>query len=267
MDDLWKKTNLFFRRENPMNDELLDKMKFLDLRWLTTNWDDVLAVAKQTSPSYHRFLTQVIDQEHANKKERVRLSRIKRANIEQPLVMETFPFTKQSNLKKQLVMEMFDSLDYMTKSRDLIFIGPTGCGKTGLATSFLIHAINNNYRGCFIDFKQLIELLYKSLADHSDKKVINRFQDYDCLCIDEIGYAPVSQEQAGLFFELMKKRHKKGATIITTQLGFEEWGTFLKNSHLTAALLDRLTEDCVVFNMKKCISIRPKKVIYGTDDK
>ena len=250
-----------------MNDELRSKMRFLDLRWLMTNWDDVLSSAKQLSPSYHKFLTQVIDQEHANKRERIRLSRIKRANIVEPLVMETFPFPRQPNLKKQLVMEMFDSLDYMTKVRDLIFIGPTGCGKTGLATSFLIHAINNNYRGCFIDFKRLIELLYKSLADHSDKKIIKRFADYQCLCIDEMGTTAVGQEQAGLFFELMKKRHKKATTLITTQIGFDDWGTFLKNPHLTAALHDRLTVDCVVFNMRNCISIRPKSVIYAADDK
>lgn len=249
-----------------MNDELLAKMKFLELKWLMANWDETLAAAKRLSPSYHRFLTDVIDREQADKKERLRLSRIKRANIAEQLVMETFPFVRQPNLKKQFVMEMYDSLDYMTKVRDLIFIGPTGCGKTGLATSFLIHAINHNHRCYFIDFKELVDDLLQSIADHSEKKVIKRFQSYACLLIDELGYGPVNQEQAGLFFELMKKRHKKVTTLITTQLGFDEWGTFLKNPHLTAALQDRLTEDCVIFNMKKCITIRPKKVIYATTE-
>jgi len=62
----------------------------------------------------------------------------------------------------------------------------------------------------------------------------------------------------------MRRRHKCKITIITTQLGFEEWGGFLQDSHLTAALLDRITVNCAVFNMKDCISIRPKKIVYAT---
>ena len=72
-------------------------------------------------------------------------------------------------------------------------------------------------------------------------------------------------EKAGLFFDLMKMRHNKRCTIITSQLGFDEWGAFLKDRHLTAAILDRITENCTVFNMSKCISIRKKRITYATE--
>ena len=85
------------------------------------------------------------------------------------------------------------------------------------------------------------------------------------LLIDELGYTSLEKDQAGLFFELMKRRHKKHCTILTTQLGFEEWASFLQSPHLTAALLDRITVNCAVFNMKTCISIRPKRIVYGSD--
>jgi DNA replication protein DnaC len=80
----------------------------------------------------------------------------------------------------------------------------------------------------------------------------------DCLLIDELGYVEVEPTQIGLFFALMSSRHKKKSTLITTNLGFEDWRTFLKNDHLTAALLDRLTENSHVFNMKGCYSLRDK---------
>jgi len=64
--------------------------------------------------------------------------------------------------------------------------------------------------------------------------------------------------QVGLFFTLMHKRHKNKTTLITSNLGFEEWGSFLKNEQLTAALIDRLTENSHVINMKKCVSLRRK---------
>ena len=243
-----------------------DELKFLSLRHIRAHWDKILAQATHDSPSYHKFLKELISIEAADRRERQRQSRIKRAQITDAWVMETFPFTRQPNLKKKFVTELYDSLDYMKTPRDLVFMGPTGCGKSGLATSFLIHALNSGYRGYFIDFKQLLLLLYQSVADHTEKKVLKRFQTYDALVVDEVGYAPLEKDQAGLFFDLMKQRHKKKTTMITSQLGFDDWGNFLKNPHLTAALIDRMTVNCTVFNMKKCISIRDKKITYGTTE-
>jgi DNA replication protein DnaC len=76
--------------------------------------------------------------------------------------------------------------------------------------------------------------------------------------IDEIGYVEAEPVQVGLFFTLMHKRHRRKPTLITSNLGFSEWPSFLKNDHLTAALIDRLTENSHVINMKNCLSLRPK---------
>ncbi len=78
--------------------------------------------------------------------------------------------------------------------------------------------------------------------------------------IDELGYAKIEPVQVGLFFTLMQKRHNKKTTLITTNLGFEQWNSFLKNERLTAALIDRLTENSHVINMKKCVSLRQRLV-------
>jgi DNA replication protein DnaC len=74
--------------------------------------------------------------------------------------------------------------------------------------------------------------------------------------VDELGFVEMEAVQVGLFFTLMQRRHKKRSTIITTNLGFKAWRSFLKNDHLTAALIDRLTETSHVFNMKGCRSLR-----------
>ncbi len=107
-------------------------------------------------------------------------------------------------------------------------------------------------------FAELIHELYRSVADHSEQKVLKRYLSCDCLLIDEIGYVEVEPVQVGLFFTLMQKRHKNKPTLITSNLGFSEWSTLLKNDHLTAALVDRLTENSHVINMKGCASLRAK---------
>jgi DNA replication protein DnaC len=94
------------------------------------------------------------------------------------------------------------------------------------------------------------------MADRSEGKLLKRYLSYDCLLIDEVGYVEVEPAQVGQFFTLMHKRHKQKTTIITSNLGFSEWGSFLHNQHLTAALIDRLTENSYVINMKDCTSLR-----------
>ena len=94
---------------------------------------------------------------------------------------------------------------------------------------------------------------------------MRKYSAVDVLLVDELGYISSEKEQASLFFDFMRRRHQHSTTIITTQLGFDEWGGFLQDSHLTAALLDRITVNCTVFNMKDCISIRPKNIVYAAN--
>lgn len=241
-----------------MDKELQEKLKYLRFRGLLTNWEHNLELARKENFSHPRLLKYVIEEEYKIKKDNSLKLRLKRAQIPEKLVIETFPFQKQPQLDRKKVMNIYDSFDYMRKTQNITFIGPTGTGKTGLATSFLIQALDRGYNGRFILFPDLVELLYTSMADHSEKNVIQKFAAYDCLLIDEVGYVEVEPSQVGLFFTLMHKRHKQKTTLITSNLGFQEWNSFLKNDQLTAALVDRLTEDSYVINLKKCVSLRPK---------
>ena len=240
------------------------ELQKLRLSHLLENWDFLLKEAVNEKISYSRFLNRIIETEYLHKLEKERLARVLRAKIPISYVIETYPFDRQPKLHKKLIMEAYDSMNYVKDKKDLILIGPTGCGKTGLATVFLTHALNLGYSGHFIDFSELIHILYQSKADHSEEKVVNRFVRYDVLLIDELGYMSCKKEQAGLFFDLLRRRHKEATTIITSQLGFDEWGTFLNDPHIVAALLDRITENCIIFNMKDCKSIREKQIIYAT---
>ncbi len=241
-----------------MNDELIKMLKYLRLNVLIENWDRYLKIGAKGDYSHARLLEYVVSEQYQIKKENARKMRVKRAGIPEKFVLETFPFKRQPNLNKKRIESIYDGFDYMTKSRNIIFIGPTGTGKSGLATAFLIHAINQGYNGLFITFPELVERLYQSMADNTQAKTIKKLLSYDCLLIDELGYIQIESVQVGLFFNLMQKRHKNKTTLITSNLGFEKWNSFLKNKHLTAALIDRLTESSHIINMKNCISLRQR---------
>lgn len=241
-----------------MDEKLSTMLKHLRMRNLLANWDNYIKVARKRRYSAERLLNYVVEEEYKTKIENARINKLHRAKIPEMLEIETFPFDKQPKLDRKKILSIYDAFTYMTESRNVIWVGPTGVGKSGLATGFLIQAINRGYTGRYVLFQDLIDELFASAADHSEPKILKRYLSYDCLMIDEIGYVEVEPAQVGMFFTLLQKRHKRKPTLITSNLGFSEWTSFLKNDHLTAALVDRLTELSYVINMKRCVSLRPK---------
>jgi DNA replication protein DnaC len=239
-----------------MNEPLAAQLKYLQLDGLLAHWDEYIKLAAGQRWSDTRLLTHVIEQEYRLKRGRRRQRRLQKALLPEPWAIESYPFERQPKLNRKKLMALYDSLDYMRHSQNVIWLGRPGVGKTGLAISFLTQAIDQGHSGRYVLFTELLTQFYQSVADHSEAKVLKQYLSYDCLLIDELGYVEVESVQVGLFFTLLHRRHKKKPTLITSNLGFAEWGSFLKNPHLTAALIDRLTENSHVFNMHDCVSLR-----------
>jgi DNA replication protein DnaC len=239
-----------------MNEALIAQLKYLRLGGLLAHGDEYLQLAADKNFSHGHLLTHRVEEEYRLKQANARAFRRLGARIPEPWVIETFPCERQPRLNRKKLMALYDSGHYLRDHPNLIWLGGTGCGKTGLATSFRIHALDQGYRGRYVRFAQLVAEFYRSAADHSEAKVLKSYLAWDCLLIDEIGYIEVEPAQVGLFFTLLQQRHQKKPTLITSNLGFSEWGSFLKNDHLSAALIDRLTENSHVFNLKGCVSLR-----------
>jgi DNA replication protein DnaC len=239
-----------------MNEQLAAKLKYLNLGGLLAHWDEYLQLAADQRWSHGHVLTHIIEEEYRIKRGRLHQRRLQTARLPEPWAIETFPFARQPKLNQKKVMALYDSLEYLRQSQNILWLGGTGVGKTGLASSFLTHAIDQGYSGRYVLFAELVGQFYQAVADHSEAKVLKKYLSYDCLLIDELGYAEVDPIQVGLFFTLMHRRHKKKPTLLTSNLGFSDWNSFLKNAHLTAALIDRLTENSHIFNMRDCISLR-----------
>lgn len=241
-----------------MNDDLQEKLRSLRLPRLAAHWEDDLKTAARQRMSHATLLTHVVDEEYRTRAERARQQRLQRARLPEPWTMETFPFDRQPKLNRKVILALYDTMDFLPKAQNLIWLGGTGCGKTGLASSFLVHAIHRGATGRYVLFADLIAQLYQSVALHTQEQILKKYLRWDVLLIDEIGYVEVEPVQVGLFFTLLQKRHRKKPTLLTSNLGFSEWGSFLKNDHLTAALIDRLTEFSHVINMRQCVSLRTK---------
>ncbi len=157
--------------------------------------------------------------------------------------LESFPFKRQPGVDQRQI-RAFADLDFVPKAENIVFMGPTGVGKTGLASGLLLKALQNGYRGLFVRAQDLFDEMYASLADRSSRKLLNRLARVDVLVIDEMGYLNLRPEQTNIFFKLMEERYRRRSTIITTNLEYEEWHNFLGNKALVDALLSRLRHQC-----------------------
>src|SRR5205814_1061218 len=131
--------------------------------------------------------------------------RIRRANLPERWSLETFPFDRQPGVSRKQI-RTFAELDFLAKAENIIFIGPTAVGKSGLATGLVLKALENGYRCQFIRAQDLFDEMYASLADRSSRRLVKRLARLDILYIDELGYLNLKPEQTNIFFKLMEER-------------------------------------------------------------
>lgn len=226
-----------------MTDELEQLLKALRLRKIGEILDEELASAEKDQRSYQDLLARLLRAQWHAQQEGALAWRIERARLPEQWTLESFPFKKQPGVSQKQIRG-FAELDFVAKAENLVFVGPTGVGKTGIASSLLLKALQNGHRGLFLRAQDLFDEMYSSLADRSSRKLIDRLAKVDVLVIDEMGYLNLKPEQTNIFFKLMEERYRRRSTIITTNLEYEEWHNFLGNKALVDALLSRLRHQC-----------------------
>ena len=226
-----------------MNEDLDQLLKNLKMRAMHEVVERELARAQKSKPSYADFYARLLREQYQLQKQRSLEYRIERANLPERWALETFPFSAQPCVH-EATLKQLGELDFVAKKENIVFVGPTGTGKTGLASGLLLKALENGYRGLFIRAQDLFDEMYASLADRSSRKLLNRLMTADVLLIDEMGYLNLKPEQSNLFFKLMEERYTRKSTIITTNLDYEDWYGFLGRKEMVGALLSRVRHHC-----------------------
>ncbi len=210
--------------------------------------DRELDQALEQGSSVSEVIYRLLMEENAFRQQRSLINRLKQAKIPWDWSIKTFPFDKQPSLSKHQINELA-GLSFIDRVENIVFIGNTGTGKSGLASSILRLALVDGYRGRFYNAQDLLDELYASLADRSTAKLIKRLARYDLLLIDELGYLTLKPEQVNAFFKLMEERYRRKSTIITTNLDYPDWYDLFKRKDLVEALLDRLKHYCITIRI------------------
>ena len=226
-----------------MSEELEQLLKNLKLRRMLEIYEEQLRAAEKQDVSYSEFLTRLLRAQWHHRQETALEYRIRRARLPERWSLETFPFDRQPGVSRKQI-RTFAELDFLAKAENIVFIGPTAVGKTGLASGLVMKALENGYRCQFICAQDLFDEMYASLADRSSRQLVKRLARLHLLCIDELGYLNLKPEQTNIFFKLMEERYHCHSTIITTNLVYDDRQTFLGNKSMVEALLSRVRHYC-----------------------
>jgi DNA replication protein DnaC len=198
--------------------------------------------------SYEEFLYHLLLKEYDLRLENSMKNRIRLANFPykkhlEDLSIEDLPHDAKKRLK------VLTSLDFIEKGQNVILAGSPGTGKTHLAIGLGIKACLAGYQVLFATVPLLVNQLKESRSENILRRVEARFEKYDLVIADELGYISFDKEGSELLFTHLSLRAGRKSTIITTNLSFERWDEIFLDSVMTAAMIDRLTHKSYMLNM------------------
>lgn len=222
--------------------------KEIKLPYTLTHFKEEISEANANNKTYDEFLYDLLEKEYDLRKENGRKNRIRNARFPykkyiEDLVIDDLPEDAQSKVK------VFSSLEFIRTGQNIILAGNPGTGKTHMAIGLGIKACNAGYKVLFTTIPLLVNQLKESRSEKTLRSFERKFEKYDLIIADELGYISFDKEASELLFTYLSLRAGRKSTIITTNLSFERWDEIFKDPVMTAALIDRLTHKSYIINM------------------
>jgi len=231
-----------------VNEDLHKLLAKLKLRGIEQILDSEIERAQREGAAIPEVIYRLLVEEIRYREERSLDYRIQQARIPWNWTLQTFPFDRKPDLNRTQIQTLA-GLSFVERAQNVVFIGDTGTGKTGLAIGLLRQAIVSGYRCRFYTAQDLLDSLYASLADRSTQKLIKTLSRYEVLLIDELGYLTLKPEQVNAFFRLMHERYGRTSTLVTTNLEYNDWYSLFQRKSLVDALLNRLQHHCITIRV------------------
>ena len=195
-----------------------------------------LSDLEHSSPQEREFLEKFLSQEYALKEQRKREHLLRMSGIKRVKLLTDFDWAFNPKVPREKIMEFMET-DWLKRPSNLVLIGPSGVGKTHVASAICYDAVTKGKQTVFLTLFDLTAKLTKARSVYS---LIDYYAKVPVLCLDEVGYVMPSREHADYLFQIVSKRVEIGSTIVTTNLIPSQWGKVF-DSVTASAILDRLS--------------------------
>jgi len=204
----------------------------------------LIKAATKSKATYEAFLASVLEAEQSRRAESRQAILTRLARFPMIRTVESFDFSFSPKLDAGLIRELA-TLRFAREHDNVLLLGPPGVGKTHLAIALGLEAVSSGMKTYFTTLEEMISKLMAGSPALLARRM-GRYLNCGLLIVDEVGYLPLSAAQAHLFFQVISSRYESGSTIITSNKPVVEWGEYLADPTLAAALLDRLLHHCHV---------------------
>jgi DNA replication protein DnaC len=218
-------------------------LKHLRLPTMHAECEKIAARAASDNVDHLGFLLQLTELELIERERKAAERRLKAARFPAHKTLDEFDFQARPSVNKPLVLQLIQG-DYLEQRENILLVGPSGTGKSHLATSLGIAACGQGQRVRFFRVTELITLLLEAREERQLLRIRQQLAKLDLLVLDELGYVPASKAGAELLFDVIATAYERHSVVVTTNLPFENWTEVLGSERLTGAALDRLTHRC-----------------------
>lgn len=223
-------------------------LKALRLPTVARECEKVAARCARENVDHLGYLLQVCELELIERERKAAERRLKAARLPAPKALAEFDFAARPSVNRPLILDLARG-DYLTKRENVLLVGPSGTGKTHLATALAAAACAQGKRVRFWRVTELITTLREADQERHLLRMRQQLAKLDLLVLDEFGYVPASKAGAELLFDVIGTAYERSSVILTTNLAFENWTEVLGNERLTGAALDRLTHRCHIVEL------------------
>jgi DNA replication protein DnaC len=224
------------------------RLKSLRLPTVLREYGKLAKQAAAEGLDHVQFLARLIELEMIDRERRMIERRIKAAKFPAVKSLDSFDFKAIPALNKMQVLELA-RCEWVERRENVIALGPSGTGKTHIALGLGLSACQKGLSVGFVTAAALVHELMEARDERRLLRLQKQMVGYKLLIIDELGFVPLSKTGAELLFELISQRYERGATLITSNLPFDEWTETFGSERLTGALLDRLTHHVNILEM------------------
>ena len=248
---------------NTTYNQLCSNLEQLKLSQMLIHLDEITDFVTSNNLSFTEGLQKLSNYEVDFKEKNASKSMIKAAAFPFVKELKDYDFSFQPTVNEQELKELA-TLGFLEKHENIVFLGPSGVGKTHLATAIGIAAAKRRVSTYFIKCNDLLAQLKRAKLENRLDARLKHFSKYKRLVVDEIGYLPIDKEDSNLFFQLIDMRYEKKSTILTTNMNFNEWDGIFYDAVVANAIMDRVLHHSHVITISGR-SYRLKDHIKPTD--
>lgn len=233
-----------------LKEELSLQLKSLRLPSMNLVWEELAERAQNQALSHAEFLNELCTHELSERQSRRLKRHLQEADLPKSKTLEKFNFEVLEGIKKESLLEFSQEFDWLKSATNILIFGPSGLGKTHLASGIGYSLVFAGYRVLFQKAANLLQKLEKAKREHSLPGFLDRLEKYDCLILDDFGYVDPTIIDSSPLFSLIDHWYESKPLILTCNHSFDQWGNIFSDKRMAVAAIDRLVHHSRIIQLK-----------------